>query len=289
MNNTSLDKKRDHLLEILKQAGRVAVAFSAGVDSTVLAKAARLACGSDAVAVIAQSPSLPSGTIEQATQLAQQIDIPLVVLHTDEFKNSDYQANMGNRCYFCKETLYETIKKNQETIGYDVILNGANSDDLSDHRPGHLAAKEHLVRSPLIEADLSKAEIRELANYWNLPVWNKPASPCLSSRIAYGLEVTEERVRRVDQAENFLKEHFGIKELRVRHEHSDLARIEVPASMIEKLVENNHRDLIASEFKKLGFKYVTIDLNGFRPGSMNQVLPLEVLTPSTGKRKQSRK
>ncbi|MBL4883066.1 MAG: ATP-dependent sacrificial sulfur transferase LarE [Planctomycetaceae bacterium] len=278
MNQSSLNTKRDHLLQILEDLGRVAVAFSAGVDSTVLAKAARQACGSRAVAVIAQSPSLPAGTIEQATQLAKQIDIPLIVLETDEFDRPDYQANKGNRCYFCKETLYSTIKKHQATLKFDVIVNGANTDDLGDYRPGHLAAEEHLVRSPLVEADFSKQDIRQLANLWELPVWNKPASPCLSSRIAHGLEVTAARVQRVDQAEIFLRKQLGIEELRVRHEFHDLARIEVPVTAITKLVEDKVRENITQEFKKLGFKYVTIDLGGFQSGSMNQILPLEILT-----------
>jgi len=273
-----LEKKCDRLLDILVQAGRVAVAFSAGVDSTVLAKAARTACGDNAVAVIAESPSLPAGTIEEATQLAKLIDIPLIVLQTDEFSNSDYQANQGNRCYFCKDTLYKFIKNNQSVLQYDLIINGANTDDLSDYRPGHQAAEQHLIRSPFVEAKISKEEIRELAKYWKLPIWNKPASPCLSSRIAYGLEVTTERVNRVDRAENFLKQQLGMKELRVRHEHHDLARIEIPLSEVSKLIEEETREQIVKSFKEFGFKYITLDLTGFQSGSMNQILPLEILT-----------
>ncbi len=272
----SLDAKRDQLLSILERAGRVAVAFSAGVDSTVLAQAARTACGANAVAVIAESPSLPAGAVEEATQLAMLIDIPLVVLQTDEFSHPDYQANAGNRCYFCKETLYKTIKNNQPALQFDIIVNGANTDDLGDYRPGHRAAEEHLVRSPFIEADISKKEIRELAQIWNLPIWNKPASPCLSSRIAHGLEVTAERVHRVDSAERFLKKQIGIEELRVRHEHHDLARIEVPINEVSKITAEENREIITQALREFGFKYITLDLDGFQSGSMNQVLPPEL-------------
>jgi len=273
-----LEEKCEQLLDILSQAGRVVVAFSAGVDSTVLAKAARTACGENAIAVIAQSPSLPAGTIEEATQLAKLIDIPLIVLQTDEFSDPDYQANQGNRCYFCKDTLYRSIKNNQSTLQYDAIINGANTDDLSDHRPGHQAAEQHLVRSPFVEAEISKQEIRELAKHWKLPIWNKPASPCLSSRIAYGLEVTAKRVNRVDRAENFLKQQLGLKELRVRHEHHNLARIEIPLNEVSKIIEKETREQIVKSLKEYGFKYITLDLTGFQSGSMNQILPLEVLT-----------
>ena len=273
-----LKEKRDRLLENLSQSGRVAVAYSAGVDSTVLAKAARIACGDNALAVIAESPSLPAGTIEEATQLAELINIPLIVLQTKEFSDPDYRANLGNRCYFCKDRLYRVIEENRSLLQHDVVINGANVDDLCDHRPGHLAAEQYQVGSPFVEAGISKREIRELARYWKLPVWNKPASPCLSSRIAYGLEVTAERVERVDRAENFLKEQLGVRELRVRHEHHDLARIEMPSSELCKLMEQNTREQIVEIFKEFGFKYVTLDLNGFQSGSMNQVLPLESLT-----------
>ena len=273
-----LREKRDRLLENLSQSGRVAVAYSAGVDSTVLAKAARTACGDNALAVIAESPSLPSGTIEEATELAELIKIPLVVLQTEEFSDPDYRANLGNRCYFCKDTLYRLIEENRSQLQYDVVVNGANVDDLSDHRPGHLAAEQYQVRSPFVEAEISKREIRELAKYWKLPIWNKPASPCLSSRIAYGLEVTAERVKRVDRAESFLKEQLDIGELRVRHEHHDLARIEIPSSGFCKLMEQKTREQIVKTLKDFGFKYITLDLNGFQSGSMNQVLPLESLT-----------
>lgn len=272
-----LSAKRDKLLAIMSSYGRVAVAFSAGVDSTVVAQAAQLACGDRAVAATAVSDSLAEGELEVARHLAQQIGIRHEVLRTNEFTNSDYLRNAGDRCYHCKTELYTHLEGMAERLGVDVIVNGANIDDQGDYRPGMQAAKEHAVRSPLIEAGLNKAEVRELAHHWNLPVWDKPASPCLSSRIAYGLEVTPERVRRVDLAEQFLRQELGIRELRVRHEAHDLARIEVPVPELPRLMDDEVRTRVTEHFKSLGFKFVTIDLEGFRSGSLNTALPLVAL------------
>lgn len=269
-----LNSKRDRLLDSLRASGRVAVAFSAGVDSTVVAQAARFACGENAVAVTAVSPSLAAGEVEEAQKFASQIGIRHVIVRTDEFSNPDYLRNSGDRCYHCKTELYTQIEGLAEHLGVDVIVNGANLDDQGDYRPGMQAAKEHAIRSPLIEAAFTKADVRELAREWNLPVWDKPASPCLSSRIAYGLEVTPERVRRVDQAEQFLKKLLNLRELRVRHEAHDLARIEVPSSELARVFAPDVKDRIISELHALGFKYVTIDLEGFRSGSLNAVLPM---------------
>jgi pyridinium-3,5-biscarboxylic acid mononucleotide sulfurtransferase len=270
-----LSAKRDRLLALLAGYGRVAVAFSAGVDSTVVAKAARRACGDAAVAITAVSPSLASGEIDEARELAAAIGIRHEVIRTREFEDPNYVANPTNRCYFCKSELYTRLEGMQQTLGVDVIVNGANLDDRGDHRPGMQAAGEHGVRSPLIEAGFTKGDVRALARDWNLPVWDKPATPCLSSRLAYGVEVTPERLRRVDSAERFLRETFGLRELRVRHEEHDLARIEVPVEAIAQLVaerERVHRELLA-----LGFRCVTIDLAGFRSGSLNAVIPVESL------------
>lgn len=270
----SLVSKRDQLLATLAGYGRVAVAFSAGVDSTVVAQAAQLACGDRAVAATAVSDSLAAGELESARELARQIGIRHEVLSTDEFSNPNYLRNSGDRCYHCKTELYTHLEGLAEQLGVDVIVNGANIDDQGDYRPGMQAAKEHAVRSPLIEVGLTKAEVRELARHWSLPVWDKPASPCLSSRIAYGLEVTPDRVRRVDLAEQFLRRELGIRELRVRHEAHDLARIEVPLSDMPRLLEPELRTRISGHFKTLGFKFVTVDLDGFRSGSLNSALPL---------------
>ncbi|QDT48735.1 hypothetical protein Pan258_27800 [Symmachiella dynata] len=275
-----LVEKRDALLGILSGYGRVAVAFSAGIDSTVVAKAAQLACGDRAVTVTADSPSLASGELEEAKRLAALIGIRHQIVRTEEFENSDYLKNASNRCYFCKTELYTQLEGLAPQLNVDVIVNGANLDDRGDHRPGMQAASEHDIRSPLIEAEFTKAEVRALAADWELPIWDKPASPCLSSRIAYGLSVTPERVRRVDKAERFLREELGLRELRVRHEPNDLARIEVPVTALARFANDDIRDKITTHFKSLGFKFITLDLEGFRSGSMNSVLPLESLTMS---------
>lgn len=269
--------KRDLLLRLLSSYGRVAVAFSAGVDSTVVAQAAQLACGTAAVAATAVSDSLAAGELESARALARQIGIRHEVLQTTEFANPDYLRNAGDRCYHCKTELYTQLEGMTEQLNVDVIVNGANVDDQGDYRPGMQAANEHQVRSPLIEAGLTKAEVRELARHWDLPVWDKPASPCLSSRIAYGLEVTPERVRRVDAAEQFLRQRLGIRELRVRHEAHDLARIEVAVEELPRLVAADLRAEITTHLRSLGFRFVTIDLDGFRSGSLNAALPLVTL------------
>ena len=276
-SSPTVDEKRCRLLKTLSGYGRVAVAFSAGVDSTVVAKAAASACGDGAVAVTAVSPSLPDGEAEEAGRLAALIGIRHRLIVTDEFGNPDYLRNTPDRCYFCKTELYDRLADHLDELEVDVIVNGANLDDEGDYRPGMQAAADHAVRSPLIEAKLTKSDVRELARDWDLPIWDKPASPCLSSRIAYGLAVTPERVERVDAAERFLRTEFGLRELRVRHEENDLARIEVPLAALPRLVEPAARKTISDRFRALGFRYVTIDLDGFRSGSMNDVLPIEQL------------
>ncbi len=269
-----LAEKTEQLLSMLRECGRVAVAFSAGVDSTVVAKAARVACGETAVAVTGVSPSLASGELEEACRLAERIGIRHVVIRTDEFTAAGYQRNAGDRCYFCKTELYSQLEGRAAELGVDVIVNGANLDDRGDYRPGMRAADEHSVRSPLIEAGFTKNDVRELARHWELPVWDKPASPCLSSRIAYGVEVTPERVRRVDAAERFLRDELGIRELRVRLEANDLARIELPLEEVARLANTELRTRVTNHLHALGFRYVTLDLEGFRSGSLNAALPM---------------
>ena len=274
----TLHEKRDQLLDRLQECGRVAVAFSAGVDSTVVAKAAAIACGDAAVAVTADSPSLPIGELDEARELAAGIGIRHEVIRTDEFESPEYIANSGNRCFHCKDTLYSHIDAIRDRLGVDVIVNGANLDDRDDHRPGMQAAEQHGVRSPLIEAQFTKDDVRALAQAWKLPVWNKPASPCLSSRIAYGVEVTPQRVAMVDTAEQFLKQQLGLRELRVRLESGDLARIETPVTDLERLLAPKIRQAIVTELRQLGFRAVTLDLEGFRSGNLNTLLPIESLT-----------
>lgn len=273
-----LAQKRDELLKILHNGGRVAVAFSAGVDSTVVAKAAHLACGQNSVAVTASSASLATGELDEAVRLAGQIGIRHRIIETAEFSNPDYLSNPSNRCFFCKSELYSQLDRILPELDVDLVVNGANLNDLGDHRPGMTAAAEHAVRSPLIEAGLTKQDVRDLARHWNLPVWDKPAMPCLSSRIAYGVEVTSERVRRIDRAEQYLAELLGTRELRVRLEAGELARIEVPRSLISGLANSDTSAEIAARFRELGFKFVTVDLEGFRSGSLNTVLPVESLS-----------
>ncbi len=265
--------KRDRLLAILGSYGRVAVAFSGGIDSTVVAKAAQLAIGDRSVAVTAVSDSLASGELDESEELARLIGIRHRVIHTSEFENPDYLKNASDRCYFCKTELYTQLEQLLPELGVDVIANGANTDDTGDWRPGMRAADEHCVRSPLIEANLNKAEVRELARHWGLPTWDKPATPCLSSRVAYGLDVTPERVAQIDAAERFLRER-GFRELRVRYPQPDAARIEVPIAELPKLVEPAARTELVQYFKSLGFKSITLDLEGFRSGSMNAALPI---------------
>jgi uncharacterized protein len=250
------------------------VAFSGGVDSAVVACAAQLACGEQAVAITARSPSLAAGELAAASQLAEQIGIRHLVLQTDELAHAGYVANAGNRCYFCKSELYTQIAERRAELGYYVLCNGANADDLGDHRPGMQAAAEQQVRSPLIELGLNKAAVRELARSWGLPVWDKPASPCLASRIAYGVSVTPERLQRIDAAESWLRQRLGIRELRVRLEEHELARIELPGESISRAAAPEFAQEIVATLKQLGFRYVTLDLEGFRSGSLNEALPL---------------
>ena len=277
----TLNEKRDAVLASLRDCGRVAVAFSGGVDSAVVAQAAFLACGDRAFAITAVSPSLASGELENASAIALKIGIRHEVIHTLEFAQPGYVANAGNRCYFCKTELYSQIEQIAQRFPFDVLVNGANADDVGDHRPGMIAASEHQVRSPLLAAGLNKAEVRELAREWGLPVWDKPASPCLSSRIAYGVEVTPERVARVDAAEVWLRDQLGMRELRVRLEANDLARIELPIEALARLTTDDIRDRVSTYLKSLGFRYVTLDLEGFRSGSLNAVLSSSDLVPLT--------
>jgi pyridinium-3,5-biscarboxylic acid mononucleotide sulfurtransferase len=269
-----LDVLERDLLDRLRGYGRVAVAFSAGVDSTVVAAAAWRACGDQAVAVTAVSPSLPAGELEDAEALAKQIGLRHVVLQTDEFANPDYVRNPVNRCYFCKTELYSRMTAAAPALGVDVLVNGANLDDQGDYRPGMQAAGEFQVRSPLIEAGFTKADVRALAERWGLPNAEKPAGPCLSSRLAYGVEVTPERLSRVDQAERSLKRLLNVAELRVRCEAQELARLELPLAALSLALDV--RDQIVAELKRLGFRAVTVDLEGFRSGSFGALVNLEL-------------
>jgi uncharacterized protein len=231
------------------------------------------------VAVTAVSDSLASGELEEAQALATQIGIRHRVIRTEEFADPNYLRNNTDRCYFCKSELYGRLSSLLGELGVDTIASGANTDDAGDHRPGMKAAAENHVRHPLQECGLGKPEVRALAKAWGLPTWDKPATPCLSSRIAYGEDVTPERVKMIDAAEAWLRRK-GLVLLRVRYHKGDLARIEVPIEALPELAAPGVREELTAAFRDLGFKYVTLDLDGFRSGSMNAVIPIGNLMKS---------
>jgi uncharacterized protein len=269
-----LDAKREQLLAILGGMKRVAVAFSGGIDSTVVAKAAYLALGDAAIAVTADSPSVPRGELEDARFLASKIGIRHRIIVTEEFAKPAYVANDGTRCYHCKTELYDRIEALLPELHASVICSGANLDDLGDYRPGLTAAAEHAVRHPLQEAGFTKADVRALALAWDLPTWDKPASPCLSSRLAPGVGVTVERTGRVEAAEAYLHS-LGFRECRVRLHEGELARIEIPVAGLPRLTDPAVAEPLAAYFRELGFRFVTLDLQGFRSGSLNSLVSLE--------------
>ena len=273
-NDPRLRDQRDRLLSTLSGYGRVAVAYSGGVDSAVVAQAAHLALGDRAIAVTAVSESLAAGELEEAEALARKIGIKHRAIRTEEFADPNYLRNNPDRCYFCKSELYGRLGGLLATLNVDVIASGANVDDAGEHRPGMRAAAENGVRHPLQECDLGKDAVRALAAAWGLPVWDKPATPCLSSRIAYGEAVTPERVQMVDKAEAWLRGR-GLRLLRVRYHTGDLARIEVPVEALAGLVEA--REELVSTFLGLGFKNVTLDMQGFRSGNLNTLIAPEML------------
>lgn len=272
--------KRDRLLAIIGEMPAAVVAFSGGVDSTVVAQAAHLALGGRAVAVTADSPSVPRSELADARRLAERIGIRHLIVGTEEFENPDYRKNDGTRCYYCKSELYATIGRLLPDLDFPVVMSGANLDDRGDYRPGLTAAAEHGVRHPLQEAGFAKADVRAVARAWGLPAWDKPASPCLSSRLAPGLAVTPERTARVERAEAFLKS-LGLRDCRVRYHEGDLARVEVPLGEVARLAGDPVRGELARRFAELGFKFVTLDLHGFRSGSLNELVPLDVKTRYT--------
>ena len=276
------------------RAARVVVAYSGGIDSTVVAKAAHLALGDNAIAVTADSPSVPRSEVVDAQAIAKRIGIAHRLIITDEFANPDYIKNDGTRCYYCKDELYRQLDRllpmlekeipltpgSSSPVGSGekiVICSGANLDDVGDYRPGLIAAAEHKVRHPLQEAGFTKADVRALAMQWDLPTWDKPASPCLSSRIAPGVEATPERTARIEAAEAYLKT-LGYREFRVRLHEGELARIEVPPDALAKLTDSKVCAELIRYLKSLGFRYVTLDLEGFRSGSLNELVPLEMRT-----------
>src|ERR1044072_5787070 len=262
--------KEERLRELFRELVSVIVAYSGGVDSSYVAYVANAELGPRAVCITGQSASLPVYQRAEIDRVGEKLGYQHGLIDTEELENPAYRANDANRCFFCKDELYSKLESVARTRGIKSIVDGSAVDDLGDFRPGRQAAAQHAVRSPLIEVGLSKSEVRELSRRATLPTWDKPASPCLSSRIAYGTTVTIERLSKVDRGEGILRE-FGFREFRVRH-HDQLVRLEVLQSEMDRVLKKDLLDELAKRFRELGFKYVTLDLEGFRSGSMNEVL-----------------
>jgi uncharacterized protein len=280
MDLMDLGNKQAALETYLRSLGRVLVAYSGGIDSAYLAWAARKALGDNMLAVIADSASLARTQLEDALLFAQEQSIPVEVLATGELERPEYARNDASRCFFCKDELFTIMEQFRAQRGFDTIAYGINLDDRGDYRPGQKAAREHGVSAPLLQAGLRKQDIRELARAAGLRLWNKPASACLASRIEYGRPVTAAALRQVEQGEDALRA-LGFRQFRVRH-HGEIARVEIAPEEMGRALSLEMAAEFTRVFKALGFTYVTLDLEGYRSGSMNALLPLETLTKNAG-------
>jgi pyridinium-3,5-biscarboxylic acid mononucleotide sulfurtransferase len=264
------EEKESRLRALLREAGGALVAYSGGVDSSYLALVATQELGARALCVTGDSPSLARRLREQAEEIARKFGFRHELIGTDEMADPNYAANPSNRCYFCKSELYSKLAPLAAERGLAFVADGSTTDDLGDYRPGRAAASEHGVRSPLVEAGMTKEDVRALSRRAGLPTWDAPASPCLSSRIAYGTRVTIRRLREVETGEEIMRS-LGFREFRVRH-HDELVRLEVAPAELDRALDRRTADELARRFRALGFRYVTLDLHGYRAGAMNEVL-----------------
>ncbi len=266
-----LDRKEERLVEILKEMESAVVGFSGGVDSAYLAYMANRVLGRNALSVTAMSPSFPSYQLKETADFVERFQLHHITIQTEELENPQYQENSPNRCYFCKSELFTKLQAIAAQRDYQAVLDGTNFDDLGDYRPGRQAAAESLVRSPLLEARMTKLDIRELSRRASLPTWDKPALPCLSSRFPYGISISSEKLSVVDRGETLLRS-YGFRVFRVRY-HESLVRLEFSPEELPKALNMTMAAILLKEFKALGFKYVTVDLEGYRSGALNEVLP----------------
>ena len=276
---TEARRKEKKLLETLAGSGSLIVAYSGGVDSTYLAYAAHRALGEGALSVTAESPSYPRSHRQMALDVARQFGFEHRFCSTSELENPDYSSNPTNRCYFCKTELFSLLESLRAELGFGAVAYGVNTDDTGDFRPGHRAAEEHRVLAPLLDVGLSKSEIRELSRAAGLPTADLPASACLASRIPYGMEVTSTKLSQIDRAEDALRA-LGFRQVRVRH-HGELARVELAPEELPSAFHLERSRAISRALHDLGFRYVALDLDGYRTGSLNEGLQIE---PAAGAR-----